>query len=153
MTHICVGNLSIIGSDNGLSPGRRQAIIWINAGMLLIGPSGTISSENLIKIHTFSFTKMHLEMSPGKWQPSCLGLNVLITKLISETNSRTSRVSRHGRRGFGIQDSRFLFKVLMPQARTSDYTNMSRHGRRGDDLLLFICIGIRLGAVFLLNVD
>ena len=27
VTHICVGNLTIIGSDNGLSPGRRQAII------------------------------------------------------------------------------------------------------------------------------
>ena len=25
--HICVGNLTIIGSDNGLSPGRHQAII------------------------------------------------------------------------------------------------------------------------------
>ena len=38
MTHICVSNLAIIGSDNGLSPGRRQAIIWTNAGILLIGP-------------------------------------------------------------------------------------------------------------------
>ena len=28
MTQICVGKLTIIGSDNGLSPGRRQAIIW-----------------------------------------------------------------------------------------------------------------------------
>ena len=37
MTHICVGNLIIIGSDNALSPGRRQAIIWTNAGLLLIG--------------------------------------------------------------------------------------------------------------------
>ena len=26
-THICVGNLTTIGSDNGLPPGRRQAII------------------------------------------------------------------------------------------------------------------------------
>ena len=26
-THICVSKLTIIGSDNGLSPGRRQAII------------------------------------------------------------------------------------------------------------------------------
>ena len=26
VTHICVGNLTIIGLDNGLSPGRRQAI-------------------------------------------------------------------------------------------------------------------------------
>ena len=33
MTHICVSALAIIGSDNGLSPGRRQAIIWSNAGI------------------------------------------------------------------------------------------------------------------------
>ena len=37
VTHICVGNLTIIGSDNGLSPNRRQAIIWTNARILLIG--------------------------------------------------------------------------------------------------------------------
>ena len=37
MTHICVSKLSIIGSDNGLSPDRRQAIIWTNAGIFLIG--------------------------------------------------------------------------------------------------------------------
>ena len=27
VTHICVSELVTIGSDNGLSPGRRQAII------------------------------------------------------------------------------------------------------------------------------
>ena len=56
--HICIGNLTIIGPDNGLSPGRRQAIIWTNAGILLIGALGTNFSEILIKIHTFSFKKM-----------------------------------------------------------------------------------------------
>ena len=30
--HICISNLTIIGSDNGLLPGRRQAIIGTNAG-------------------------------------------------------------------------------------------------------------------------
>ena len=35
-THICVGKLTTIGSDDGLSPGRRQAIIRTNAGILLI---------------------------------------------------------------------------------------------------------------------
>ena len=45
MTHICVSKLTIIGSDNGLLPGRRQAIIWTNAGILLIGPLGTNFSE------------------------------------------------------------------------------------------------------------
>ena len=33
VTHICVGNLTIIGSDNGLSSGRRQAIIGTDDGL------------------------------------------------------------------------------------------------------------------------
>ena len=77
VTHICVNKLTIIGSDNGLSPGRRQAIIWTNDGILLIGPLGINFREILIEILTFSFKKMHLKMSSGKWRPSCLGLNVL----------------------------------------------------------------------------
>ena len=36
VTHICVSKLIIIGSDNALSPGRRQAIIWTNNCILLI---------------------------------------------------------------------------------------------------------------------
>ena len=75
--HICVSKLTIIGSDNGLSPGRRQAIIWTNAGILLIGTLGTNVSEILIKICTFSLKKMLLKMLSGKRRPSCLGLNVL----------------------------------------------------------------------------
>ena len=67
--HICVSNLTITGSDNGLSPGRRQAIIWTNAGILLIRPLGTNFSELLIEIHTFSFKKMHLKMSSATWRP------------------------------------------------------------------------------------
>ena len=52
-----VSKQTTTGSDNGLSPGRRQAIIWIIAGILLFGPSGTNFSEILIAIHTFSFKK------------------------------------------------------------------------------------------------
>ena len=77
VTHICVSKLTIIGSDNGLSPGRRQAIIWTNAGILLIGPYGTNFSEILIEILAFSFTKMSLKVSSAKWRPFCLSLNVL----------------------------------------------------------------------------
>ena len=43
-------NYTIIGSDNGLVPGRHQAIIWTNAGMLLIWPLGTNFSGIFIKI-------------------------------------------------------------------------------------------------------
>ena len=77
MTHICVSKLTIIGADNGLSPGRRQAIIWTNAGILLIGPLGTNFSEISIEILTFSFKKMRLKVSFAKRRPFCLGLNVL----------------------------------------------------------------------------
>ena len=82
VTHICVGNLTNIGSDNGLSPYRRQAITWINDGILLIGSLGTHFSGMLIEIHAFSFKKIHLKMSSGKWRPFCLGLNVLINVLV-----------------------------------------------------------------------
>ena len=91
-THICVNKLTIIASDNGLSPGRRQAIIWNNAGILSIGLVGTNFSENLIEILTFSFKKMHLEVSSAKWRPFCLGLNVLshnspvISVMMTSTN-------------------------------------------------------------------
>ena len=82
VTQKCVGNLTIIGSYNGLSPGRRQAIIWTNAGILLIGPLGTNFSEILIEIDAFSFKKMHLKTSSGKWRPFCLGLIVLIVTTV-----------------------------------------------------------------------
>ena len=44
---------------------------------MLIGPLGINISEMLIEIHKFSFKKIHLKMSSGKWRPLCLGLNVL----------------------------------------------------------------------------
>ena len=78
VTHICVSKLTIIGSDNGLAPGRRQTIIWTNAGILLIGALGTNFSEILIEIHTFSSKRMQLEMSSAKCRAFCFGLKVLI---------------------------------------------------------------------------
>ena len=95
MTHICVSKLTIIGSDNGLSPGRRQAIIWTNAGILLIRPLGTNFNEMLIEILTFSFTKMRLKVSSAKWRPFCLGLNVLILRIIMISIKMFSVILQH----------------------------------------------------------
>ena len=75
---MCVGELTIIVSDNVLSHGRCQAIIWNNAGILLIGPLVTHFNEILIVIYTSSFKKMHLKMSSGKWRPFWLDLSVLL---------------------------------------------------------------------------
>ena len=82
-THVFVSKFTITASDNGLSPGRRQAIIWNNAGILSIGPLGINFSEILIEILTFSFKKMRLRVSSAKWQPFCLCLNVLIGPLVT----------------------------------------------------------------------
>ena len=69
-TYASVNRVSI-GPDNGLAPIRRHAIIWTNAGLLLIRTLGTNVSEILITIQTFSFKKMHLKISSAKWRPFC----------------------------------------------------------------------------------
>ena len=58
--YVCVSRLTIISTDNDLSPGRRQAIILTNTGVLLFGPLGTNFIEILIDIRTFPFKKMLL---------------------------------------------------------------------------------------------
>ena len=94
MTHICVGKLNIIATDNGLSPGRRQAIIWTNAGILLNDHLGTKFNEILIEIHTFLFMKMNLKMSSAKRRPFCLGSNVLIFGTLSAASSSNIALNR-----------------------------------------------------------
>ena len=110
VTHTCVAKLIIIGSDNSLSPGRRQAIMWTNAEILLIGPLGTNFIEIFIGIQTFSFKKMHLKMSSAKWRPCCLGLNVLVFPL-SALNSLIWGTPHY----FGQ-----ISQLLMPSQRAHD---------------------------------
>ena len=134
VTHICVGKLTIIDSDNGLSPGRRQAIIWTNAEILLIGPLGTNINEILISVQTFSFKKMHLKMSSAKWRLCCLGLNVLNTTscmykvTLAQTYQRhvtQTRMPRHIFSFYPISNISLYWKnnpcVFLPAERLSDY--------------------------------
>ena len=97
-THICVGNLTIIGSVNGLSPGRRQAIIWANAVILSIGPLGTNFGEILIKIIPFSFKKMRSKVSSGKRRPSWdyyLGI-LSCNEVLSMTHLKVGQIKSMG---------------------------------------------------------
>ena len=68
VTHFCVGNLTIIGLDNGLSPGRRQAIIGANDEILLIGPVKT----------------KRLKALSAKWRPLPRGRNVLTHQVTND---------------------------------------------------------------------
>ena len=69
---MCVGKLTIIGSDNGLSPGRRQAIIWNNARIMLIEPLGTSFSEIWMEIEENTFKNVICEMSAILTRPQCV---------------------------------------------------------------------------------
>ena len=105
VTHICVSNLTIIASDNGLSPGGREAIILTNADFIVHWTLGNKFQHILMKIINFPFKKTRLKMSSAKWRPArgvdivshdcppivdkyvetkwppfCLGLNVLILR-------------------------------------------------------------------------
>ena len=73
MKHICVGKLAITGSDDGLAPGRRQAIIWTNAAVLLIRTLGTNFSDILSEINIFSnaFENVVCEMASIFSRPEC----------------------------------------------------------------------------------
>ena len=71
--HISISKLTIIGSDNGLSPYQRQAIIWNNAGIFLIRPLGTKLGEILIKTHVFTQENAFENLSV-KWWSFCYGL-------------------------------------------------------------------------------
>ena len=66
VTHICDSKLTITASDNSLSPDRHQAIIWTNAGILLIVPLWTNFGELLIEIPIFSFKKVRFKVSSAK---------------------------------------------------------------------------------------
>ena len=80
-THICVGKLTIIGSDNGLAPGRCQAIIWTSAGISLNGPLGTNFNETLIWIQHFHsrkcIWKCRLRNGVHLSQPQCVDNTIL----------------------------------------------------------------------------
>ena len=109
VTNICVSKLTNIVSDNGLSPGRRQAIIWTNAGILLIGPLGTIFYEILIKISTFPFTKTRLKVSSAKWWPFCLGLNVLNNAFKATTTTNLKTISQEIASGISKLDLTYIW--------------------------------------------
>ena len=108
MPYIYVNKLTTIGSDNGLSPDWRLAIIWTSAGILLILSFGTKFSEILIEIYTFSFKKLHSKMSSGKLRPFMLCLNVngivllwWLPGLICQ-NTHSGLTSREGRASTGV---------------------------------------------------
>ena len=86
VTHKCVGNQTIIDSDNGLSHSRRKAIIWTNARILLIRPLWTNFSEIVnpnIFIQENAFESVVCEMAAILSRPQCV--KFVASRLLSAT--------------------------------------------------------------------
>ena len=73
MTHICASKLISISSDNGLAPGRRQAIIWTNAGILTLQDKLQWNFNR----NSYIFIQENAFENAWKWWPFCIGLNEL----------------------------------------------------------------------------
>ena len=125
LTHICVSDLTIIASYNGLSPGRCQAIIWTNDGILLIGPLGTYLSiwNSNIFIKENIFECVVCEIASSLPQPQCVNLVVLMLQYswrIVPIHDCCQGISRHC-----ILNS--LYKINRPLSPMMKDFNYLRH--------------------------
>ena len=100
-----------ICSDDGLSPIRRQAIIWTNAGLLSIGPLGTNFSEILTKIQNFSFKKMQTKISSAKWRAFCPGGDELAMRKAQPNRVHTICDTVNMTCGDGYAFPKYTFKL------------------------------------------
>ena len=101
LTHICVGTLTIIDSDNGLTaPWRRQAIMWINARI-----------QSLKFQH---FTKERLKMPSEICCQFHLRLNVLNENYVNDPELLVKRNSRTSQLYDTEYDELFNMKVWIP---------------------------------------
>ena len=93
MTYICVSKLAIIGSDNGLLPGRRQVINWISVGILFIGPSGINCNFNR-NVHIFiqenAFENVVCKMASILSRPQCADLKTPKLRITGQAITRTN---------------------------------------------------------------
>ena len=104
MTNICLSKLAIIGSENGLLPDRRQAIIWINAEILLNRPLGTnFNRTSYIFIQENAFEKVVCKTASilprPLWVNSLLPSDAMAKRDPSECNrSETEQKKKLGQR-------------------------------------------------------
>ena len=81
VTHICVCKLTIIGSDNGLSPEWHQAIM--NQCWNIVKWTLRNKLQWNFKRNWYIFLQENVfEKSSRNWRPFCLGLHVLIPLLV-----------------------------------------------------------------------
>ena len=85
-THICVGNLTITGSDYGLSAPSHHLSQFCNI------VNWTNFNRILFEIREFWYRKINVKMSSVKSRLFCLGLNVLTLVVVSSGYTKITRL-------------------------------------------------------------
>ena len=121
--------LTTNASDNGLSSGRCQAIIWTNAGIFLIGPLGITFNENFIEINKFSFNKNAFESAVCKMasvssRSQCLNITLCSSWMndgtISSEDTLRSTINLIAAETNGMPDSCVYHIIYRTHERQSD---------------------------------
>ena len=102
-----------IGSGNGLSSVRRQAITWTNAVLLSIGLLRTNFSGIRIGIPSISFKKMQLKLSSTK-MAAILSMGIWVNEI---------GPWRHRRFGISVSKLGDVFPLMDITCRHSDQTS------------------------------
>ena len=91
LTHICVSELIVIGSDNGLSPGWRQAIIWTNAGNIVNKLQWNFNWNSNIFFQENVFESVVCEMLAMLSRPQCVYSVGYLTVLMNRTYDKGTK--------------------------------------------------------------
>ena len=118
---LCVSNLIIIGSDNGMAPDRRQSIIRTNAGILLIGPVGTNFSESLaatMQLYEWFSPSVRPSVCPSVW-------HTFLTMFASSYHHEISWVITNDRSGVHEKGQRSKAKVTEVNTQLSGFRTVT----------------------------
>ena len=116
VTHICVSKQPIIASDNGLSPGRRQATVGTNAGILYSNLRNKFQWNLKRNSIIFIKKKMCFKVSSAEWRPFCLHVHQCVNVRVSTR-----------RRVFGEVNGSFAWLVYICQLHSTQiYSKLPR---------------------------
>ena len=129
MMHKSVGNLTTIGSDNGLSPGRRQVIIWTNVEILVTVPLGTkwnFNRNSYVCIQENASENVVCEKTAVLYQPQCDKdpcQAIINDMMVSETHWYTALLYIDGEYWYQQRTTVILYVCGQPVHTVMKYAN------------------------------
>ena len=148
VTHICVKNKPIIGWDNGMSPVCYQAIVWTNAGWLIVGPMEFAELCKQYFVYIFRIEK-YIKEPAGKYLHDTVSYIIFLILLLMCTIYRSDEMKDHLFTGL---EWLVLFWVLGLTARFGKMTYYRRNNICSTQVLFSIHSNWQVGVVLLYTI-